>query len=108
MFLLLSANAYTETKKELGAIDDYRESDYRIDAKYWAGEYFIYDCERKHYACVTQESNNNCIEERNIAIGKKTNFYPCAPLSKFADKKSCVEASYKTVDRNLFKRFCWW
>ena len=82
-------------------------SDYEINWKYKAGEYLIYDCERRHYACVNHEGNSNCLEERNFAIKKKLNNYPCAPLAKFDDKKSCVEKNYKIVDIDAPKRFCY-
>lgn len=111
LLLLLSLNSFAETKvinvtkEEVPA--ESRISDYKMDWKYSAGEYFIYDCERGHYACVTEEGNSNCKEERNFAIEKKTRIYPCAPLAKFTDKKSCVEKSYRIVDLNVLRRFCY-
>jgi hypothetical protein len=81
--------------------------DYKTDWKYFGGEYLIFDCERRHYACVSLEGNANCIEERKFAMEKKADRYPCAPISKFADKKLCVLKNYQIVDRNAPKRFCY-
>ena len=105
LFLIISMNSFAETEAEKYAQS--RKTDYKIDWKYNAGEYFIYDCERKNYACVNLEGNTNCLEERNFAIEKKETSYPCAPLGKFNDKKSCVEKSYKIVDINALRRFCY-
>lgn len=78
-----------------------------IDWKYHAGEFFIFDCERGHYACVDREGNGNCIEERNFAREKKLPHYPCAPLKKFPSKKECIEENYKIQDIGAQKRFCY-
>lgn len=81
--------------------------DYQIDWKYKAGEYLIFDCERSHFACVNSDGDDNCREERNFAMEKRASRYPCAPLKKFKDKKSCIEKSYQLVDLNALKRFCY-
>lgn len=81
--------------------------DYQIDWKYKAGEYLIFDCERSHFACVNSDGDDNCREERNFAMEKRAGRYPCAPLKKFKDKKSCIEKSYQLVDLNALKRFCY-
>lgn len=97
LLLLLPMSSFAETDK----------SEYRIDWKYNAGKYFIYDCVREHYACVNLEGNTNCLEERNFAIEKKAKTYPCAPLAVFGDKKTCVEKQYQVLLSNAFKRFCY-
>lgn len=110
---LFSLSVMAETKLEekvksaAQIYDESRNPDFQIDWKYKAGEYLIYDCERSHYACVNLDGFNNCSEERNFAIEKKSAFYPCAPFKKFADKKSCVEKNYKVVDVGAIKRFCY-
>lgn len=81
--------------------------DYKIDWKYTAGEYLIYDCERRYYACVSKVSNELCIEERKIALNEHASVYPCAALTKLEDKKACVLKSYQIVDLNAIKRFCY-
>ena len=104
LFILVPNYLFAETK---GEFVESRRTDYRIDWKYFAGKYLIYDCERKHYACVNLEGNANCLQERKFAIEKKTNMYPCAPLASFADKKKCAEKNYDVVDINAPKRFCY-
>lgn len=97
LILLFSKNSFSEGKS----------GNYQIDVKYSAGEYFIYDCESRHYACVDLDGNNSCKEKRNYAIKNKASDYACAPLEKFSDKKTCVEKSYKIVDLNALRRFCY-
>jgi hypothetical protein len=80
---------------------------YKIDTRYFAGKYLIYDCERKHYACVDLAGHSKCKEMRQSSIENKSKLYPCAPLSAFDDKKSCVEKSYNLVELNTAKRFCY-
>jgi hypothetical protein len=105
LLFLISMNSFAETEAKI--IAQSRKTDYQIDWQYKAGQYLIYDCERRHYACVDLDGNSNCEEERSFAIEKKATIYPCAPLSKFANKKSCVEKNYKIVDINALRRFCY-
>lgn len=83
------------------------KSDYQIDLKYNAGEYLIYDCLKKHYACVDKDSNKNCLDERQEALVLKGPLLPCSPLKKFDDKVACVKGHYKAVDSMALKRFCY-
>ena len=83
-----------------------KREEYQLDWKYRAGEYLIYDCERSHYACVSKDGQNNCLEERKFALESKSDKYPCTPLKKFDDKKSCIQKGYQLVDVNAIKRFC--
>jgi hypothetical protein len=83
------------------------KTDYKMDWKYSAGEYLIYDCERKHFACIDKSSQENCVEERAFALAQKLPSLPCAPLKKYTDKTACVHENYKVVDINALKRFCY-
>ena len=86
--------------------DDHRISDYKIDRKYFAGNYLIYDCEDHHFACVDAMGYSDCGDNRERALNKKSNPLPCAPLKIFLDKRSCIENSYKYVNSNALKSFC--
>jgi hypothetical protein len=107
LFLLFtfSLNCFGQGDSELMA--EMRKNNYQIDWKYNAGEYLIFDCDRNHYACVNDEGNNNCLEERKFAIETKEIKYPCAPLKKFSDKKTCVKKNYQIVDLNAIRAFCY-
>ena len=105
LLILFFTKTYAATEDEMLAKN--RIIDYQMDWKYSAGDYLIFDCERGHYACVNEEGNTNCVEERNFVLEKKAKFYPCAPLGKFASKRSCIENSYKIVDINAPRRFCY-
>lgn len=106
LFLILwSLNVPAQTEQL--SVSEERKSSYKIDWKYTAGSYFIFDCERLHFACVDLDGHNNCSEERKFAVGKKAPRYPCAPLGKFSDKKTCVLKSYEIIDYNPTRRFCY-
>lgn len=82
------------------------KSDYQIDTINNAGEFLIYDCAKKHYACVDQNSFQNCQEERQKSISLKKSQLSCTPLKKFDDKIACIKGNYKVVDSMTLKRFC--
>lgn len=80
--------------------------EYPLDDRYKAGKFLIYDCQRKHYACVNQDGNNSCIERREESKAKNAGEYDCAPLKTFPDKKNCLLKNYEVVEMNAWKRFC--
>ncbi len=86
--------------------EDQRIHDYKIDNKYFAGNYLIYDCEENHFACVNDVGYAECNDNREAALKKKSHGLPCAALKIFLDKKTCIEQSYQYVDRNNVKLFC--
>ena len=63
--------------------------DVRISRFYRRGPYLIYDCEGRHFACVTRENFENCGERRKKAkVWNKKNL-ACAPLKKFNKRLDC-------------------
>lgn len=96
--------AQTQTDEQLSSS---KRIDYQINWKYRAGRYLLFDCERKHYACVDEDGNDKCSEEREFALSKKAPSYPCAPLQKFKDKATCLKKNYAIVDLNAIRRFCY-
>lgn len=106
LVLFFSYVSYAEEAKDQQG-QHWRQENYPLDWKYHAGEYFIYDCERAHFACVDKEGDTNCRQERNFAMEKKLPQYPCAPLKKFESKKDCVHENYKVQDIGAHKRFCY-
>ncbi len=105
LLFIFSMNLFAETEQE--KISENKISDYKIDLKYIAGEYLLYDCEKSHYACVSVVGFLNCQENRKSETKVKAKSFSCAPLEKFATKKICLEKSYKIVDLNAPKRFCY-
>ena len=84
-----------------------RRMEYRINDRYKAGEYLIYDCFAKYYACVNEDSFTACKEKRSEREKLKESAYRCAPLKKFKDKKECLEANYDVIERITLQRFCY-
>ncbi len=85
---------------------NFRKEDYPLDDKYKGGPYLIYDCERKHYACVDVDGHELCKTARQKSIDEKTKEYACAPLKIFDEKKKCIIKNYEVMERNAWKRFC--
>lgn len=85
---------------------NFRKEDYPLDDKYKGGPYLIYDCERKHYACVDVDGHELCKTARQKSIDEKAKEYACAPLKMFDEKTKCVLKNYEVMERNAWKRFC--
>lgn len=86
--------------------DSVKKQDYPLDERYKGGEHLIYDCQRKHYACVNQDGYDQCSAARVKSQEQKAAEYACAPLKSFQSKKSCVIKNYEVMEKNAWKRFC--
>ena len=76
---------------------DKKGDDVRISRFYRRGPYLIYDCESKHFACVTEENFEDCGERRKKAkIWNKKNLV-CAPLKKFEKRLACEKTHRKKL-----------
>ncbi len=95
-FLSLAALAQEETRKP----------DFQIDDRYKAGEHLIYDCQKKHFACVNLDGYTLCEVARTKSRELKQTELACAPLKSFQNKKSCLLTNYNVIERNAWKRFC--
>lgn len=85
---------------------DNRLQNYSLNDRYKGGEHLIYDCQRKHYACVDLAGFSLCRDRREENLKLKAPEYDCAPLQSFQDKKSCVLKNYEIMEKNAWKRFC--
>lgn len=104
LMFCLSALAQTEKK-----IDDSLEaklSNYKIDEHNRAGEYLIFDCKKKAYTCVDENSFETCKTRREDSKQKRSRQYLCAPLKKFDDREKCLIENYKAIEAVNFERFC--
>jgi hypothetical protein len=103
LFFFISSSFGHELKDE--PIQD-PKAGFKIDRKYYGGEYLIYNCEKGHFACVDSSSFLNCKNGRKLALENKKLILPCAPLEKFKDKILCVQKNYELVHLNAVKGFC--
>ena len=97
---------FQKSQKEAEEKNLRRREEYHIDGKFSAGKNLIYDCRKKHYACVNEASYINCREERNDLIKINSESYNCAPLKQFSDKEDCVLKNYDVQVRNPLRKFC--
>jgi len=98
----LTFKAYTE---EVINIEKAREN-YSIDSRYKAGNYLIYNCYFRHYACVDFDGSVACNQERKEAQFEGLHNYPCAFLKTFKSKEECIHKNYDVEYRNALVRFC--
>jgi hypothetical protein len=79
---------------------------FRINEKYRAGTNLIYDCQNMYFACIADEGRVQCQLERQEAIDKKLDQYPCAVLKEFDTKEQCLKKNYELVNAISIKKFC--
>ena len=75
-----------------------------ISKKYAQGKYLLYDCEKRHFACVDEDSFKRCEKSRNLIDITKFDFFPCIAINQYERFKDCILAlenrSYGLVRRN--------
>lgn len=71
-----------------------------------AGAWLVYDCEKKHWACLLEEYYVACEEKRAEDILNRKKELRCAPIGSFATKKSCFQRQLYMVGQNWGARFC--
>lgn len=78
----------------------------RISRDFARGEFLIYDCRTRNYACVNITSFAYCRKLRDDGYVQKKNILPCAPLKEFADQETCFKEHYKLMHKISAKPFC--
>jgi len=98
----------SDIKKILSEDDPrHEEEKVQISKRYKTGTHLIYDCSKRHFACVDKFSFKDCFERRKLAIDlKSSNLLPCVPLVKYKNPKICHEAQYLKQHRRRNKSFC--
>lgn len=112
IFIIMTVKTYAEEAADVAAKPveaelEFKKINYRMNGRYTAGEFLIFDCQGEYYACVDQDGTEKCRENRDLSIKKKEKRYPCAPLKKFDDKKTCLEKNYEVMESLALKRFCY-
>ena len=110
ILLCLSIQADAQDTQAEKIIDNSLETklaNFKIDQHYRAGEYLIFDCKKKAYTCVDENSYETCKTKREESKAKGIRPYFCAPLKKFADREKCLIENYKAVEAVNFERFCY-
>jgi hypothetical protein len=59
-----------------------------------------------YFACVNEDSQDQCQLNRTKAIKDKLEKYPCAVLETFKTKKECLENNYRVMNANAVGNFC--
>lgn len=79
----------------------------QISEVYNQGPFLIYDCQGSFWACVSEEGNNICVEGRDATKNVGADFYPCAPIQRYATIEDCEVVQSDLVERNLSDEICY-
>lgn len=83
------------------------ESDIMLSRLYRRGPHLIYDCDDKHFACVSPRSRERCQESREADLMDKKLDLSCAPLKEFESAEDCERTQRDVMHRLVQKEFCW-
>lgn len=83
------------------------ESDIMISHLYRRGSHLIYDCQGRHYACVSTEGFNRCAQKRAEDFEDKKMELRCTPFKQFDSLEECVAQQIELTTRLVKKDFCW-
>lgn len=79
----------------------------RISRKLSEGEFLIYDCKERHFACVDEAAFTRCREARDLGLAlKKEKILSCAPLKNYKNYNECTKQQYSVQHRRKNKSFC--
>jgi hypothetical protein len=99
LVLIISFGFY----QNLGASD----SQEIISDKYMSGPFLIYDCQHRHWVCVSQENFTNCKSSRTEdSLKVDTYTHSCSPIGFFLTKESCHQRKLFLSTHNHGQRFC--
>jgi len=85
-----------------GEADKLHQYDYR----FYAGEYLIYDCKKRHFACVNKNGFEYCRLARKKTKLERHSVYACAHLKSFQTLTNCLEKQYEMIHSLPSKLFC--
>jgi hypothetical protein len=111
LFMFLSYGA-DENKNELAISYEKlkarksNNSEFLISSEYRNGEHLIYDCKKRHFACVNDESFEYCQKKRKESFKLRYTHHTCVPLKKFKDQPSCFEKQIEIIGQIPNKNFC--
>lgn len=80
--------------------------EFLISPIYRNGEHLIYDCKKRHFACVNKESFEYCQRKRKEAFVLRYKYLPCVPLKKFKTQTKCYQKQIDIIGQIPNKKFC--
>jgi len=79
----------------------------QFSAKYFGGNFLVYDCYAQHWVCTEKDAVADCQKSRERAILLKDEILPCSVVQEFQDIQQCVLANQKLVNQPHQTRFCY-
>ncbi len=105
ILLSLSVNAAKEAIFDVAIYKKFMEEVY-ITNEFRRGEFLIYNCDLKHFACVNKDSFKLCANKRRNSKEFKQKGQSCRPIRSFKDQASCFTAQYKVSQKTSMENFC--
>ncbi len=78
----------------------------RIDLKYRAGGYLIYDCADQHFVCVDSRGFSQCQLDREFSRENERLILACSPLKRFESFELCLDELYRLMHQASAKTIC--
>jgi len=66
----------------------------QLNSKYRRGEYLVYDCDYRHFACINKDSLLNCKQPS------------CLMIKKLKDQPECFKAQELGMQKSRTIRYC--
>ncbi len=85
------------------------EFDFNKDSlsdKWYAGPNLIYDCEDKHWVCVTKVDLVKCTELRRLALKSGKRELDCVPGDVFERREECLDRQKHLISGAKYPRVC--
>jgi hypothetical protein len=103
VILLLTVSVFTVNAEEALEFDFNKDS---LSDKWYAGPNLIYDCEDKHWVCVTKVDLVKCTELRRLALKSGKRELDCVPGDVFERREECLARQKHLVSGAKFPRVC--
>lgn len=97
IFVLYTSNGVCESQREVEYVSD----------KYLSGPFLIYDCQQRHWACVSEENFKECTSLReDDLLNQGPYIHSCSPLGQFPTVRSCNQRILFLTTHQHGQRFC--
>jgi len=83
-----------------------KQEEWRMSWRYRRGKNLIYDCRKRHFACVNKDNFDRCKDERKESFRLNKSVLDCAPLKSYEEIGDCEDEQKKLVEKIPSKKFC--
>ncbi len=77
-----------------------------LSEKWVQGPALVYDCDERHWVCVTGDKHGQCREQHDARLASKAPFLGCVPGTVFATPAECFARQRELIVLSVFPRAC--